>query len=109
MLSHTTKAATICLLLGIAVNTIAQEKIIKQGNQQWLQYYAQIKLSDKWTLLPDAGFRFANHFQAKSQYLIRVGLNYTINPNIQVGGGFAHFGTYTSGKISRVDFVHMKS
>src|SRR3954468_5610299 len=104
MLTYTTKAVCIFLLLGIAINTIAQEKTIKKGNQQWLQYYAQIRLSDKWTLLPDAGYRWANNFDVSSQYLIRVGLNYTLNSNIQAGAGFAHFGFYTSGKVSKVEF-----
>src|SRR3954449_6940044 len=93
------KPLCILLLICISVTTNAQEKTVKKGNQQWLQYYAQIKLSDKWTLLPDAGYRWANNFEVSSQYLIRVGLNYTLNPNIQVGGGFAHFGFYTSGKV----------
>ena len=104
MLINTAKAIFILLLMCITITTNAQEKTIKRGNQQWLQYYAQIKLSNKWTLLPDVGYRAANNFQASSQYLIRVSLNYTLTPNIQVGGGFAHFGFYTSGKVSKVEF-----
>src|SRR4051794_21708366 len=98
------KPLCILLLICISVTTNAQEKTVKKGNQQWLQYYAQIKLSNKWTLLADGGYRWANHFQTSSQYIIRTGIGYALNPNIQVGGGFAHLGYFTSGKVSKVEF-----
>ena len=104
MPAYIVKAACILTLINIAACATAQEKTIKKNNQQWLQYYTQIKLNDKWTLLADGGYRVANNFGTSSQYLIRAGLGYTLNPNIQVGGGFAHFGFYTSGKLSRVEF-----
>ncbi len=100
------KIYKICLLLLVTIFSLTAnaQKIIKRSNQQWLQYYAQLKLSNKWTLLADGGYRVANNFQDKSQYIARVGLNYNLNPSMQVGGGFAHLGFYTSGKISKVEF-----
>jgi hypothetical protein len=98
------KTIIFLFLIGICNKATAQQKIIKRGNQQWLQYYAQIKLSDKWILLADGGYRMANNFQNSYQYLIRAGLNYVLNPNIQVGVGFAHFATFSNGKISRDEF-----
>lgn len=98
------KSTCILLLVCLSVAGIAQEKTIKRGNQQWLQYYGQVKLSDKWTFLADGGYRVTNNFRVSSQYIIRAGANYALNSNIQVGGGFAHVGFYTSGKISRAEF-----
>jgi hypothetical protein len=98
------KTIVFLFLIGIATKTIAQEKTIKRGNQQWLQYYTQMKLSDKWILLADAGYRMANNFRNSSQYLVRAGINYTLSPNIQVGAGFAHFATFSEGKINRDEF-----
>src|SRR3954452_23690960 len=104
MMLNIGKTAFALLLMGISIPTIAQEKTVNKGNQQWIQYYTQVKLAGKWIFLADAGYRVANNFQVSSQYIIRAGLNYALNPNIQVGAGFAHLGFYTSGEISKVEF-----
>lgn len=82
----------------------AQTKNISHGNQQWLQYYNQIKLSEKWTWLSDLGYRWEDGFESSTQYVLRTGLGYTVNPNLKIATGFAHLGFYSSGKVSRVEF-----
>jgi len=98
------RVINLSLLITISITAIAQEKIINKSNQQWVQYYAQINLNNKLNLLADAGYHAANNFKASAQYLIRTGLSYTFNSQIQAGIGFTHEGYYTSGKESRVEF-----
>ncbi len=98
------KKTIIFLLIGVSISTSAQQKTINRSNQQWLQYYAQMKLSKKWTFLADGGYRAIDNFQESVQYIARAGLDYTINPSIHVSFGFANLGFYSSGKKNKIEF-----
>lgn len=98
------KKTIIFLLIGVSISTSAQQKTINRSNQQWLQYYAQMKLSEKWTLLADGGYRATDNFRETVQYIARAGLDYTINPSIHVSAGFANLGFYSSGKENKIEF-----
>lgn len=100
-----TKAAcifvVICFLSGFVY---AMEKNVIKGNQQWVQYYNQTKLSEKWFLLVDGGYRWKQDLGKRSQYIIRAAAGYQIGPGIRVAAGFAHLGTYTDIDIIVVEF-----
>lgn len=81
-----------------------QQKNVGNGNQQWLQYYNQTKLNDKWTLLFDGGYRLKDGFQESSQYIVRAAIGYNINSDIRISSGLAHLGFYSSDKINKVEF-----
>lgn len=81
-----------------------QQKNVVNGNQQWLQYYNQTKLNDKWTLLFDGGYRWKDGFQENSQYIARAAIGYNINTDLRISSGLAHLGFYSSDKIHRVEF-----
>ncbi|MBK8500934.1 MAG: DUF2490 domain-containing protein [Saprospiraceae bacterium] len=95
------------LVLFIALSNsllYAQGKNIASGNQQWIQYYNQSKLSEKLTLVADAGYRWKDGFYQSTAYIIRTGLGYSVHPAILVSAGFAHLGSYSQSKISRKEF-----
>ena len=92
------------LLIVVSVSTSAQQKTIKRSNQQWLQYYAEMKITEKWTLLADGGYRATDNFRETVQYIARAGLGYTINPGIHISVGFAKLGFYSSGKENKTEF-----
>lgn len=107
ILSYRTRQITCLLLFILTAGTstlLGQAKNISTENQQWLQYYNQIQLSDKWTWLSDAGYRWKGGFEEHSQYVIRTGIAYAINAAIRISSGFAHLGFYSSDKIDRVEF-----
>lgn len=84
---------------------VAQEKTVNKENQQWIQYYNQLKLSEKWSLLTDGGFRWKNDLKENSQYIIRTAANYKLNSTMSVSAGLAHLGFYdNSGNVNRVEF-----
>lgn len=101
MKTAATISIAICFLSGLAY---AQEKNVTKGNQQWVQYYNQTRLSDKWTLLVDGGYRWKQDLGKRFQYIIRAAGGYNIRPGIRVAAGFAHLGTYTDIDITVVEF-----
>lgn len=84
--------------------SIGQNKNISTSSQQWVHYFNQVKLNDKWVLLTDGGFRWKDGFQENVAYVARTAIGYLIEPNIQVSSGFAHLGSYSTGNINRVEF-----
>jgi hypothetical protein len=98
------KIIIIFLLLCVSMIAVAQQKTVKHGNQQWVQYYGQAKLGEKFTLQADGGYRAADGFKTSVQYIARAGMAYSITPQIQVAAGFANLGFYASGKINKREF-----
>lgn len=83
---------------------LAQDKHVTKGNQQWIQYYNQTKLSERWSVLVDGGYRWKDDLASRSQYIVRAGAGYRVNPYIGIAAGFAHLGTYTDLDITAVEF-----
>ncbi len=104
---YCTKLTIFLTLLFSIINTSVlsgQDKILTTNNQQWLQYYNQIKLNDKWTWFSDGGYRWKDGFKTSSQYIARTAAGYALNPDIQVTLGFAHLGFYSSGNVDKIEF-----
>lgn len=94
----------IALLLLIVLPKInAQQKTVNKVNEQWMQYYNQTKLNDKWTLNGDIGFRWRDGFDENSLYIVRVGANYKFNKTMGIAAGIAHLGFYAEDKINRLE------
>ncbi len=83
------KAFLLLFSLIIVVSSgIAQNPSEKTGN--WLMYFGMNKLSDKWSIHTEIQHR--NHvipFDLE-QLLLRTGMNYHINKNFMVSGGYAY-------------------
>ncbi|MBE0650748.1 MAG: DUF2490 domain-containing protein [Bacteroidales bacterium] len=82
----------------------AQEKPSLYSDQQWIQYYEQVKLNNRWTILADAGYRRKDWFANMSQYIVRVATGYQLNKYMRVAAGFANLGFYTSNTLSKLEF-----
>ena len=91
------------ITLGVSTITTAQNKNIKKLDQQGIQGYIRIKLSNKWMWSADGGFRFNEMFKDPSYYIMRSGLNYQLNSHMKVTAGFAHLGFYTTKKLSKAE------
>jgi len=94
------------ILVFVLLNSsiFSQDKIVTKGDQQWLQYYNQTKISERWLLLVDGGYRWSNGFTDRSQYLVRVAAGYEAGHGISVAAGFGHWGTYTGLDITASEF-----
>lgn len=79
------------------------QKTVNRNEQLWLQYYNQIKLSDKFSLLSDFGVRTKTGVSNWYQITSRISLNYNINKNIQGVSGFALFTTFKENIASTIE------
>ena len=90
------------LLFTIFAN--AQEKKIEYKNQQWLAYYNQLKLSEKWSINTDFQYRWGDFFSYHTQFLVRSQASYKIATNLNSGAGFAVSGLYSGTKVSKIEY-----
>lgn len=88
----------------MSFQTIAQDKITTYSDQYWLQYYGQLQLNSKWTMLGDAGIRMKHACSEKAATLGRIGLQFTINKSFSSAIGGAYFSQFTNNKISREEW-----
>ena len=91
--------AVLFLIAGLATLANAQQKDVNYTNQQWFQYYNQLKINEKFTVLTDGGFRLRNNFSESSQYLLRASISYSLGPDVKVAAGYANFGGYLEGNV----------
>ncbi|WP_449399080.1 DUF2490 domain-containing protein [Chryseobacterium wanjuense] len=91
-----------CFIFGN--DSYAQNKEVIHQNQQWLEYTARLKMSDKYTVVGDAGFRWIDDYTTGNFYYIRAGLEYQIS-NISLHSGFAYLGYFfDDDRIRQVEY-----
>lgn len=88
----------------MSITSYKAQKTVSNNNQQWLQYYHQLKLSEKYTIATDLSLRRINTFNDWSQTTFRTGLGYPIAKKIQGVTGIACFAFYTSNTPSKIEF-----
>lgn len=76
-----------------------QERTVVRANQQWIQYYGQLPLTERWQLTGDMGFRWKDGLSAPHQNIIRAGALYRPGRLLHLGGGLAYSGIYEAGKV----------
>ncbi len=81
-----------------------QAKTVLKSNQEWFQYYGQVKLDEHWSIQADAGFRWLADFKEPSQYIIRAGAKYALDEKIGLATGFAFLGGYSMGSLNRLEY-----
>lgn len=98
------KVVMLICALGLSTGSLAQNKNVKKSSQEWIQYYGQAKIGNKWIWSADGGFRWNTLLGNPSQYIVRTGLGYQLNTSMKISAGFAHLGFYTSQKLSKVEY-----
>lgn len=94
-----------CIILLIVCYSAAAQKNSEKGNQQWFQYYNQLKVADKWTVLSDVGYRVKEMLSQRQRYSLRTGVGYKLTDDYSFLIGFAHSGTFSGNdKINRLEF-----
>lgn len=98
------KHFSVVILLFVTSFYCKAQKNITYTNQQWLQYYNQLKFSTELTLYTDLSVRRMNNFNDWSQITFRTGAGYQLTQNLQGVTGIACFGFYTKNKRSKIEF-----
>jgi hypothetical protein len=97
------KRIHITILVLSHVSGIAQSDApsYKKDNMVWIGYYNNFFISKKWSINSDVQFRTKNWIQTPSQALVGSGLAYSVNKNISLTGGLAHFRYYVNSSVTR--------
>ncbi|HBH05552.1 MAG TPA: hypothetical protein DDX92_02985 [Flavobacteriales bacterium] len=91
------------LTFSLSVLAIGQSNNLVISNFQWFQYYNQSRITDRWSLFVDGGFRWENGFEQRSQYIIRSAAGYSIRKNTRLSAGIAFLGGYSPEVWSRAE------
>lgn len=71
------------------------EKVYQHYEQFWFQYFNQTRISEKWGLWFDMGYRTKDNFtEGTSTLLARIGAIYYLNKGFRLMGGYAFFNAY---------------
>jgi hypothetical protein len=72
-----------------------QEKHYQHFEQFWFQYFNQTRITEKWGLWFDMGYRTKDNFtEGTSTLLARIGAIYYLNKHTRLMGGYAFFNAY---------------
>jgi hypothetical protein len=83
--------------IGFAQNNT---RISDNNNIGWYTYNGIFKINKKFGINTEYQFRRDNYITDLQQGLTRVGVNYQLNPNIQLRAGYAHIETFPYGDIN---------
>ncbi len=79
--------------------SFAQNRIRDDNAIGWYNYFGTFKLNDKWGLHTEYQWRRENLITDRQQSLLRTGINYQLNPKVQLRAGYALIETYAYGDI----------
>ena len=99
------KRLLILIIFLVYHSLFGQERQTLHRNEQWIEYYAQLKLNAKYKVIFDGGCRWRDNFDTGVIYFARTGLDYALTDKINVHLGFAHVG-YFSGSESLGQIEH---
>ena len=93
------KKIVLSTLLPLVFSSVfAQSTRIQDNNQiGWLGYFGTFKIAKQFSIHSEYQWRRDNYVNDKQQGLLRVGLNYQVNPKIQLRAGYAWIETYPYG------------
>ncbi len=88
------------LATGITQGLLAQNNRINTSEAiGWYNYFGTLKLSDKFSLHTEYQWRRADVIANWQQGLLRLGVNYHVNPRVLLRVGYGHIETYAYGEI----------
>jgi Protein of unknown function (DUF2490) len=94
------------LLLALFAFTLTTTNVFSQNNRLntsetigWYNYFGTFKLNEKFGLHTEYQFRRENIITSWQQSLLRVGVNYQLNPRVLFRAGYAFIETFPYGDI----------
>lgn len=76
---------------------INAQKIISPQTHGWAMYMGTHKLTDKFSFMTEYQWRRADGFHSWQQSLLRLGLEYNVNPNLSLMAGYGWIKTFPYG------------
>ncbi len=91
------------LLFGYTSSAQTEKKVDHQS-LLWTRYYNLLTLNNKWSVHTEFDNRIFINPVKKNLYVFRIQGRYKINPEIEIGGGFAYFSVATQNPEINYDF-----
>ncbi len=91
------------LLFGYTSSAQTEKKVDHQS-LLWTRYYNLLNLNNKWSVHTEFDNRIFINPVKKNLYVFRIQGRYKINPEIEIGGGFAYFSVATQNPEINYDF-----
>lgn len=82
----------------LIVNFVNSQKIISNQNHAWVTYLGNHKLADKLGIHTEYQWRRADGFKNWQQSLMRIGVDYYLNPTLSTTAGYGWIVTYPYGE-----------
>ncbi len=93
----------IVIVLSFCFSTKLFSQDFTNSNQQWIHYYSQIDLNQKNRIGFDGGFRWKDACSEPALFLVRVSHWRKIKPNLSLGIGIAHTGSFSNREINTLE------
>jgi hypothetical protein len=82
----------------LTVNFVDAQKIISNQKHAWVTYLGNHKLTDKLGIHTEYQWRRADGFKNWQQSLMRIGVDYYVNPTLSATAGYGWIVTYPYGE-----------
>jgi hypothetical protein len=93
------RSLLLVILFSVAQISLAQNTRLNHNNTiGWYNYFGTFKLSDKFGLHTEYQWRRVDGITAWQQSLLRVGINYNLNPRVLFRAGYAWIETFPYGE-----------
>ncbi len=94
------KFLVIIVLLNISLTSFSQNtRINTSENIAWYNFFGQFQLNNKTSIHAEYQWRRDNFISNWQQSLLRIGINYHLNPNVLFRVGYGWIETYNYGEI----------
>jgi opacity protein-like surface antigen len=97
-------AVFIAVLFSLNHAAAQNTRITNKNTIGWFNYFGTIKLNQKWSLHTEYQWRRNELVTDWQQSLLRTGINYQVNPNVQLRAGYAWIETFAYGEIPLNNF-----
>jgi hypothetical protein len=95
---------TFFLFLAYSFLNAQTEKNVDHQSLLWTRYYNLLTLNNKWSVHTEFDNRIFTNPVEKNLYVFRIQGRYKINPEIEIGTGFAYFSVTTQDPEINYDF-----
>lgn len=96
---HLLKIQLVALFFISTLVNAQNNRINTSGNIGWYNLFGTVKLDDKWGVHTEYQWRRDNFITDWQQSLVRIGVNYQLNPRILLRAGYAWIETFPYGEI----------
>ncbi len=86
-------------MLAVPPGLWGQSRQVFHEDQEGARFLNQIRLSERWSLIQDVGYRWQTGFRESNLYMLRTAASYTTASDIDLGVAMSYMGYYLTGSV----------